>query len=48
MREQRYTTPHGIVISRIVSRASFRKGLKHLTRELDHHRGIYLDRKSVV
>ena len=42
MREQRYTTPHGIVISRIVSRASFRKGLKHLTRELDHHRGIYL------
>ena len=42
MREQRYTTPHGIVVSRIVSRASFRKGLKHLTRELDHHRGIYL------
>ena len=42
MREQRYTTPHGIVVSRTVSRASFRKGLKHLTRELDHHRGIYL------
>jgi anthranilate synthase len=42
MREQRYTTPHGIVVSRTVSKASFRKGLKHLTRELDHHRGIYL------
>ncbi len=42
MRERRYTTPHGIVISRTVSRPSFRKGLKHLMRELDHHRGIYL------
>jgi len=42
MREQRYTTPHGIVVTRTVSKVPFRKGLAHLSRELDHHRGIYL------
>src|SRR3954465_8165976 len=42
MREQRYTTPHGIVVTRVVSKVSFRKGLVHLLRELDQHRGIYL------
>ena len=42
MREQRYTTPHGIVVTRTVSRVSYRKGLAHLLNELDQHRGIYL------
>ena len=42
MREQRYTTPHGISVTRTVSKVSFRKGLTHLLNELDRHRGIYL------
>src|SRR5437773_4281578 len=37
-----YTTPHGIQVTRSASKANFRKGLKHLLRDLDHHRGIYL------
>jgi anthranilate synthase len=42
MREYRYTTPHGIQVTRTVSRTNFRKGLTHLLSDLDHHRGIYL------
>jgi len=42
MREQRYTTPHGIAVSRAVSKVRFRTGLEPLLRELDRHRGIYL------
>jgi anthranilate synthase len=42
MRNLRYTTPAGIVVTRITSRLSFKRGLKHLLRELDTHRGIYL------
>jgi anthranilate synthase len=42
MREYRYTTPHGIEVTRTLSKASFRKGLVHLLRDLDRHRGIYL------
>jgi anthranilate synthase len=42
MRDYRYTTPHGIEVTRSVSKANFRKGLVHLLRDLDHHRGIYL------
>jgi anthranilate synthase len=42
MREQRYTTPHGIVVTRSVSNVRFRTGLEPLLRELDRHRGIYL------
>jgi anthranilate synthase len=42
MREYRYTTPHGIAVTRTVSKISFRKGLNHLLRDLDRHRGIYL------
>ena len=42
MRELRYATPHGIAVTRSVSRVPFRKGLKHLLRELDVHRGFYL------
>jgi len=42
MREYRYTTPHGIEVTRTVSKANFRKGLVHLLRDLDRRRGIYL------
>ena len=42
MREYRYTTPHGIAVTRTASKAGFRKGLVHLLRDLDRHRGIYL------
>ena len=42
MHETSYTTPHGIKVTRSVSKASYRRGLKHLLRDLDRHRGIYL------
>jgi len=42
MSEYRYTTPHGIEVSRTVSKGNFRKGLTRLLRDLDRHRGIYL------
>ncbi len=42
MREYRYTTPHGIEVTRTASKTNFRKGLQHLLRDLDQHRGIYL------
>src|SRR5581483_8192116 len=42
MRDYRYTTPHGIEVTRSSSRTNFRKGLVHLLRDLDRHRGIYL------
>ena len=42
MREYRYTTTHGIEVTRTVSKDNFRKGLTHVLRDLDRHRGIYL------
>src|SRR5579862_4212416 len=42
MSAYRYQTPHGIEVSRTVSKAGYRKGLKHVLRDLDRHRGIYL------
>src|SRR5262244_2287945 len=42
MREYRYTTPHGIEVTRTVSKADFRRGLRSLLRDLDSRRGIYL------
>jgi anthranilate synthase len=42
MRQLQYTTPGGIRVTRTVSKAPYRKGLRHLLRELDTHRGIYL------
>ena len=42
MREYRYTTPHGIEVTRTVSQVVHRRGLAHLARELDRHRGICL------
>ena len=41
MREFTYTTPHGIAVTRSVSRCGYRKGLRHILRELDRHRGSY-------
>src|SRR6185312_13352793 len=37
-----YTTPHGITVSRAGSKGNYRKGLRHLLRQLDTHRGAYL------
>ena len=37
-----YTTPSGIKVHRTASKVPFKKGLKHLLRHLDTHRGIYL------
>ncbi|HVN03065.1 MAG TPA: anthranilate synthase component I [Bryobacteraceae bacterium] len=42
MREYRFTTPQGIVVTRKASKLPFRRGLRHLLRELDKYRGIYL------
>jgi anthranilate synthase len=42
MRTLQYATPHGITVTRTRSKASYRKGLRHLLRELDTCRGIYL------
>src|SRR5690349_9861868 len=42
MRTLQYSTPHGIRVTRTMSKASYRKGLRHLLRELDTCRGMYL------
>jgi len=42
MRTLQYSTPHGITVTRTMSKASYRKGLVHLLRDLDASRGIYL------
>lgn len=42
MPQLRYTTPSGIQVVRTASKAPYRKGLGHLLRSLDTHRGIYL------
>ncbi|MBM3776341.1 MAG: anthranilate synthase component I, partial [Acidobacteria bacterium] len=42
MAELRYSTPHGISVTRTSSKLRFNKGLKHLLRELDTFRGVYL------
>jgi anthranilate synthase len=42
MRVLRYSTPHGLTVARTASRSNFRRGLRHLLRELDTHRGVYL------
>lgn len=38
----RYTTPHGIQVTRTRSRLPYRRGLDHLLEQLDRRRGIYL------
>ena len=42
MGEYRFTTPHGIAVTRTVVKAPYRRGLKHLLHGLDEYRGIYL------
>jgi anthranilate synthase len=42
MVDYRYTTPHGISVTRSTSKIGFRKGLIHLLRTLDRQRGVYL------
>lgn len=42
MRLLRYTTRSGIEVARTLSRIPYRRGLRHLLRDLDRHRGIYL------
>ena len=42
MREYRFTTPHGIVVTRNSTKLPYRRGLRNLLRDLDQYRGIYL------
>ncbi len=42
LKQLRYTTPHGITVTRTASVTSYRRGLKSLLHELDTHRGVYL------
>ncbi len=42
MRELRYSTPHGITVTRTATKIPYRRGLRTLLRELDTHRGVYL------
>jgi anthranilate synthase len=42
MPQLRYTTPHGISVTRTSSKTSFSRGLDHVLRQLDSKRGIYL------
>jgi anthranilate synthase len=42
MRQLRYITPNGIAVTRTLSRAPYRTGLKHLLHKLDTSRGFYL------
>jgi len=42
MYDYSYTTPHGIQVTRTLTKTNFGKGLRHLLRDLDRHRGIYL------
>ncbi len=41
MPQLRYTTPHGITVTRTSSKVSFARGLKHILRQLDTRRGAY-------
>src|SRR5512145_2985324 len=42
MKTLQYTTPHGIAVTRALTRMPYKKGLGALLRELDIARGIYL------
>jgi anthranilate synthase len=41
MREYSYTSPHGIEVAQTISTINYRRGLSHLLRDLDRHRGVY-------
>jgi len=42
MRQFRYQTRRGIEVTRTASKVPFKKGLSHVLRDLDQHRGFYL------
>src|SRR5579871_2144331 len=42
MSEYSFTTPHGIAVTRTVSKTGYRRRLRHVLRDLDTCRGIYL------
>jgi len=42
MRKFRFSTPSGIEVTRSISKAPFKKGLRGLLKQLDTHRGFYL------
>src|SRR5579863_835733 len=42
MRELRYSTKSGISVTRVTARASYKKGLRSLLKDLDSQRGVYL------
>jgi len=42
MHTYRFITPHGITVTRTIIRTNYNRGLRHLLRDLDDHRGIYL------
>jgi anthranilate synthase len=42
LRSLKYTTRSGVTVTRGLSKLPYKTGLRHLLRELDHHRGIYL------
>jgi anthranilate synthase len=38
----RYTTPHGITVTRTSTKVNYARGLKHILKQLDSRRGAYL------
>ena len=42
MPQLRYTTPHGITVTRTHSKIPYSKGLGHVLKQLDQKRGVYL------
>jgi anthranilate synthase len=42
MPQLRYTTPHGITVTRTTSKVPYTRGLENLLKQLDSQRGIYL------
>ena len=42
MPQLRYTTPHGITVTRTSSQVPYSRGLKHILKQLDTKRGAYL------
>ncbi len=42
MRQLRYTTPHGITVTRTSSKVPYARGLKSVLKQLDSKRGVYL------
>jgi len=42
MQQLRYTTPHGITVTRSSSKVPYARGLEHILKQLDSKRGVYL------